>query len=162
MGRSEGRCSVRAQRNLQTPEASPPEVPGIPDGSGTCTFVNKHLSVSEYVPQPGLWGWTPCRREASAGTTPGLGLIPQMGGHLPRRTLGGAKVLECCCLAGRKPGTFGCTLACPFPCALLPCPRSGFSPEPSLAHNALKLQPPGSQSKNRCHGERRVARPRRT
>ena len=160
-GKTQGRNSERTQGCIQTPEASPPLFPGIPDGSGMSTNVGKHLSVREYPgrgsgdghladgrPRPER-RWAPALYPSCVATCPGVPLGEPQGDGL----LG---------LDGMKPRTFGCTLACPFRCALLPCPRSRFSPEPSRAHNAPKFKPPGSQGRNRCHGGHRVGRPCRT
>ena len=68
------------------PKSHPPvlrETPTFPE------LVMSSVGFFPY-PQPGLWEWTLCRRETSAGATPDLGLIPQMGNRLPRRTFGGS------------------------------------------------------------------------
>ena len=70
---------------------------------------------------------------------------------------GVSSVSEFCSLAKWLFRSVGCTPVCPFRCARLAGHRSGPFPEPAPARSAPLLQPLGSRSRNRCHGERRVA-----
>ena len=134
VGRSQGRNSVRTQRNFRNPQESPPRTPGNPDVSGTCSIINWLLSFGEY-PSRGSGNGHYADGKLRPEQRRTLASYPTWATSCPGEPLGEPQRVGVL-LLGEMGVSVGCTLVCPFPCALLPRHRSSPSPELTLARSA--------------------------